>query len=170
MENVSKLWKCWKNLKSIFFFFAFKIRAICLQICPDHPAAKIRTWRHIVYLNATSNMARGHNVTSRITTRSQSPGQIWRQVARCWKVKKCFLDFSSTLRNIFYRFPTTRNQRKKNFVSYALKREFKVANISMRSLGSNAQVSAKHQAITRGVARFKVCKTRDKYGGARPTS
>ena len=46
-------------------FFPFKSPAICLQICPGHCTAKIA--HDIVYLNATLNMAKVHNVMSRVT-------------------------------------------------------------------------------------------------------
>ena len=61
---------------------------------PGHRAAKIGTWCRIVNLDATSNMAKVHNVTSRITSpqpRSQGPlstsrkypGSGWSRVYAC---------------------------------------------------------------------------------------
>jgi len=43
------------------------------------------------------------------------------------------------------------------------------SNISMRCLGSSPCFSLRHHAITRGFARFKVCKNQKKHSGARPT-
>ena len=64
-ENVLKLYKCWKNVKSIFFF---KICTICLQICPGdwdivyHRQSYL--WHHIVYLCHTWCCIEVRNVTS----------------------------------------------------------------------------------------------------------
>lgn len=62
-----------------------------------------------------------------------------------------------------------------NNISLLCHSKVKVAqnsDISVRSLDSSMQFSARHHMITRGVARkparFQVCKAHDKHGGTKP--
>ena len=106
-----------KNLKH---FFAFKIRAFCLQACPGDWDLVYRrrsySWRHIVSFCQIWCCFEVHNVTSRSDFGRAMTGT--NSEANC-----VYLSFRlfSKLQNVFQRYPTTRNKRKNFRVICALK-------------------------------------------------